>query len=385
MVLIREFDERAGWREWSFTDCVSWLKWRCDLSHNAARDKLRIAHALKGLSQISDGFSRGELSYSKVRALTRVATPENEAELIAMAHKMSASHVEQHCRQRRNASPASSKRAKSAFDARSLRSWRNEERGIMTFTLEVPIEEGDVFEKAVDKAASQLSGDSYTSTAVHDNKTKWCSFQADATIAIAKAYLTAPSSAEGNADSHTSSTADHYQVMVHVDEKVLTQRMNETEDASGQSDFPIETVRRLCCDGSIVPVVKNANGEPLSVGRKVRTVTAAVRRALWARDRGCAFPGCSHTRYVDAHHVKHWADGGETCVENMVLLCSQHHRMVHEGGYSIHYDHAGHHYFKTPDGYTVPNCGYSGLDKLREYADRISDENSGNPEQLTNR
>jgi len=136
MVLIREFDERSGWRRWSFTNCVSWLKWRCELSHNAARDKLRIAHALKDLPQMSDEFSRGILSYSKVRALTRVATPTTEVELIDMAHKMSAAHVEEHCRQRKNASPDSSKRAKSAYDARSLRSWRDESRGVMTITLE---------------------------------------------------------------------------------------------------------------------------------------------------------------------------------------------------------------------------------------------------------
>lgn len=366
MVLIREFDERAGWLKWGFTDCVSWLKWRCDLSDSAARDKLRIARALKDLAQMSDEFSKGTLSYSKVRALTRVSTPANEAELITMAHKMSASHVEQHCRQRKNASPDSSKHANSAYEARSLRSWRNEERGMMTITLEVPIEEGELFEKAVDKAAANLSNDAYASNAVDDNKTSWCAMQADAAIAIAKAHL---SGSAGTDAPRASSSADHYQVMVHVDEAALTGRMDEAEGATAQSDLPIDTVRRLCCDGSIVPIVENAKGEPLSVGRKVRTVTTAVRRALWARDKGCAFPGCSHTRYVDAHHIKHWADGGETSAENMVLLCSQHHRMVHEGGYSILNDHAGNHYFKRPDGKAVPECGYHEDDWMDECVD----------------
>jgi len=103
-------------------------------------------------------------------------------------------------------------------------------------------------------------------------------------------------------------------------------------------------------------------------------VTTAVRRALWARDKGCTFPGCNHTRYVDAHHIKHWADGGETSVENMVLLCSQHHRMVHEGGYSILSDHAGSLYFKRPDGKAVPDCGYNANDWLDECVNPTDDD-----------
>jgi len=83
---------------------------------------------------------------------------------------------------------------------------------------------------------------------------------------------------------------------------------------------------------------------------------------LWARDQGCAFPGCSHTRFVDAPHIKHWADGGETNVENMVLLCGQHHRMGHEGGYSIIQQTVGAEndglVFKRPDGMAIPQCGY---------------------------
>ena len=85
LVLIRQFDERAGWLKWSFTNCTQWLHWRCDLSLSAAREKIRIAHALKGLPEMSDAFARGRLSYSKVRALTRVATTVNEATLLRFA------------------------------------------------------------------------------------------------------------------------------------------------------------------------------------------------------------------------------------------------------------------------------------------------------------
>jgi len=150
----------------------------------------------------------------------------------------------------------------------------------MTITLEVPVEDGELFEKAVDKAAANLSGDSRTSDAVNDSKASWCAVQADAAIAIAKAFLSGSSGADGGTAAQTSSTADHYQVMIHVDEKTLAQRTDETGSVTGKSDLPIETVRRLCCDGNIVPVVEDVHGEPVSIGRRVRTVKAAVRRAL---------------------------------------------------------------------------------------------------------
>jgi hypothetical protein len=76
-----------------------------------------------------------------------------------------------------------------------------------------------------------------------------------------------------------------------------------------------------------------------------------------ARDRHCAFPGCTHGRYLDAHHVRHWADGGPTRIDNLVLLCTQHHRAVHEGGFHLRRDHQGDLYFLTPRGKAIPACG----------------------------
>jgi hypothetical protein len=102
------------------------------------------------------------------------------------------------------------------------------------------------------------------------------------------------------------------------------------DNSAARSDLPIETVRRLTCDGSLVTVVEDDHGTPLSVGRKQRTVSTALKRALWSRDRGCSFPGCHRSHYVDAHHIRHWAEGGETSLENLTLLCSYHHRLLHE-------------------------------------------------------
>ena len=126
LVLIREFDEREGWRQWSFESCALWLRWRCDLSHSAARERVRVARALNFLPAISAAFSAGKLTYSKVRPLTRIADADNEADLIAMAKDMLATHVDEHCRQRQHAEPESREHAVSAHARRSLRSWRNE-------------------------------------------------------------------------------------------------------------------------------------------------------------------------------------------------------------------------------------------------------------------
>ena len=143
---------------------------------------------------------------------------------------------------------------------------------------------------------------------------------------------------------------ERHQIVVHVDAETLR------ESTAGQCEMehgpalPAETVRRFACDSSVVMLVENAQGEPLSVGRKTRSIPPALRRALNARDRGCRFPGCTHTRYVDAHHVHHWAHGGETKASNLVSLCRYHHRKVHEGGVIVQTLDDGAFRFVRPDG-----------------------------------
>jgi hypothetical protein len=339
LVLIREFDERAGWLKWNLECCSQWLHWRCDLSRSAAREKVRVAHALKGLPEISAAFSEGALSYSKVRALTRVATPANESALLGFARSTTAARVEERCQQMRNALSGSVDAANRAHAQRALRVWRDTARGTLTLTVELPVEAGELVCQALDKAveADGEKGPEYEAES-------WGAQQADALVSLARTYLSGGS--EGSA-----STADAYQVVVHVDGDVLN-------GGEGRSDLPVESAKRLACDGSVVPMVDGVDGEPLNVGRKQRTVPAGLKRALWARDGGCAFPGCTHTRFVDAHHIRHWADGGETSLENTMLLCSGHHRLVHEGGYAIRKDTRGRWYFRRPDGRAVPRCGY---------------------------
>ena len=345
LVLIRQFDERGGWLKWGLSNCAEWLHWRCDLSMSAAREKVRVAHALKTLPAITTAFSSGELSYSKVRPLTRVARADNEEALLAFALKTTASRVEERCRELRCGTVASVSDANRAHVGRSLRVHRDSERGTMTITVELPLETGELLEKALDRAR-----DSTTSQTAERTDECWAAQQADALVTVANAYLS------GTNESSVS-TSDNYQVTVHVDRSALA-------NGNGRASLPIESVKRLCCDGDAVVIVENESGEPLSVGRKTRTVPTAIKRALKSRDKGCVFPGCHHTRFVDAHHIRHWSAGGETSLDNLMMLCSHHHRLVHEGGFSIERDYQNRWFFKRPDGRAVPSCGYQAQDMI---------------------
>jgi hypothetical protein len=134
----------------------------------------------------------------------------------------------------------------------------------------------------------------------------------------------------------------------------------------GRAGLPLESVKRLGCDGSIILVVEDEAGNPLKVSRRTRTIPTALRRALEARDRHCRFPGCRHKRFLEVHHIVHWANDGETSLDNTLLLCTHHHRLGHEGGFRIEKNYLGRWYFVRPDGRGVPSCGYRPEDMLDE-------------------
>jgi hypothetical protein len=147
--------------------------------------------------------------------------------------------------------------------------------------------------------------------------------------------------------------------VVHVDAATLASDdvVERSELADGPT-LPPETVRRLGCDAAVVRIVER-DGQPLTVGRRTRTVPPALRRALRSRDDGCQFPGCTHQHFLHAHHIQHWARGGPTTLENLVQLCSYHHRLVHEGGFRVERSGQGAVRFRRPDGRTIapaPEC-----------------------------
>ena len=378
LMLVRDFDDRMGWAKWGCQNCAEWLAFRCGLSLSAAREKVRTAQVLRELPAISAAFAGGRLSYSKVRALTRVVEYHNEDKLLAYALEVTAAQLEERCREMRNGEAESVGTARRAWERRALTLRRNDVRGTLCISVEVPIGDGEIIAQALERAVAAgeaASGYEFGAADRHSEVRDsaeapstpgngWVAQQADALVAVAKAYLAGDAcgardargvgdtgDAEAATAARAASVADHYQVVVHVDESAL-------RGSAGRSDLPVETVKRLCCDGSVITIVEDEQGNPLDVGRKRRTVTTALKRALWARDRGCAFPGCHRKRYVDGHHIRHWANGGETSLENTVLLCSHHHMLMHEGGFTMRRDASGALCFKRPDGRTIPRGGY---------------------------
>ena len=337
LVLVREFDERGGFLKWGLHNCAEWLAWRCDLSMTTALEKVRVAHALKVLPEISAAFSTGELSYSKVRSLTRVAHTNNEGDVLAFALRHTAAQVAERCRELRCGSVESIDSAARAYANRNLRIRRDHGRHMMTITVELPMDTGELLEKALDKAR-----DDEVLQVPELADTSWSTRQADAFVNVVSGYLSG---------SDTTSS-DNYLVTVHVDQCALA-------GGEGRSALPIESVKRLCCDGQAVVITEDNNGEPLNIGRKTRIVPAAIQRALRARDNNCCtFPGCCNRRYLHSHHVEHWSNGGETSLANLMLLCTKHHTLVHEGGFRIEKDFNDDWSFMRPDGIAVPRCGY---------------------------
>jgi len=353
LLLVRQFDERAGFLRWGLDNGAEWLAWRCDLSLITAKEKVRVAHALKILPAISASFSMGELSYTKVREVTRVANPDNEQNLLDFALRTTATNVAQRCRELRMGDESSIDTAARAFANRSLRIRRDPHRGTMMVSVELPMESGELLEKALDKAR-----DDEVRERPDLADTSWSTRQADAFLSMVTGYL---SGTEKGQQSN-----DNYLVTIHVDHSAL-------QGKAGRSALPIESVKRICCDSHAVVLTETQKGEPLSIGRKSRIIPRAIERAVRARDNnGCRFPGCHHHRFLQCHHVEHWSRNGETSLDNLMLLCTKHHTLVHEGGFSVGTDFQDNWIFLRPDGIAVPDTGYHSRDMLDTETGEIS-------------
>jgi Domain of unknown function (DUF222)/HNH endonuclease len=327
LMLIAEFDRRLGWNCGLTKSCAHWLNWKCGIDLGAAREKVRVAHALESLPLISAAMARGELSYSKVRALTRVACAGTEAELLSMALHGTASHVEKLVRRFRHVlEVAELSREARQYRNRSL-SWRYDEDGSIVIKARLPAETGGIVMKALDAALEQLPLPDVSAETYPAPKPEWAHRRADALAVLAESYLAhGPSALTGG---------ERQQIVVHVDANTLEERTAGRCEFEEGPSIAAETARRLACDASVVRIVEDERGDPLDVGRRTRSIPPALRRALNSRDQGCCFPGCTQTRYVDGHHIKHWAEGGETKLANLVSLCRFHHRQVHEGGITV--------------------------------------------------
>ena len=392
--MVGEYDVREGWAQWGCRSCAHWVSWRCAIAPGAAREQVRVARRLRELPLVCAAFADGELSYSKVRALTRVAGVERERELLGLARHATASQLERLLRAYRGVVAAE----RAAAGGRPAR-WlviEHDDDGSVLVRGRFPAEEGALIVAALEAAQQQSAGEreragadvSAETPADHDERVADVSAEtcaddhersaevsvgtpaeraeavadvsagtprvsisearADALVAIADSFLaTGPAARTGG---------DRHQVLVHVDAATLS-GVDESGRCELEHGAPLaaETARRLACDASIVRVLER-DGNPLSIGRKTRSVPPALRRALRTRDRGCRFPGCGSRRFLDAHHIEHWARGGATDLDNLIHLCATHHRLLHEGGFHVERRPDGKLLFHRPDGRRIPDC-----------------------------
>jgi len=353
--LIREFDARGGWNT-GFRSCAAWLSWRIGLDLGAAaRERVRVARALGTLPRFAQALARGELSYAKVRALTRVATPETEERLLAVGKAGTAEHVERIVRGwRRVDRIAEARETARRHKSRALHVYQDED-GMVVIRGRLAPEVGAVVVKALEAARETLYQRARDVSAARDVCAETPPPEVTPTIAQQQAdalALLAETALHHELD--PGALGDRYQVVVHVDAPVLADT-----DALGQSvledgtHVPAETSRRLACDASPVVMRHDAHGRVVEVAARTRTIPPALRRALDHRDGGCRFPGCG-VRFGQGHHIRHWANGGPTTLSNLALLCRRHHRAVHEEGYQVDRQPDGTLSFQRPDGQLLP-------------------------------
>jgi len=341
LVLIAEFDRRQVWSDGATQSCAHWLNWQCGLDMGAAREKVRVAHALEKLPRIAAAMARGVLSYSKVRALTRVECAATEDALLMTARYGTADHVEKLVRYYRRAQEAEElSRAARQHATRGLTCYHDDD-GSVVLKGRLPAEVGDLVLKALDATMKDLTLPDISAETSEPRPTLSVR-RADALAVMAESFVKHGVAALSGGDRH--------QIVVHVDAETLREGTAGRCELEDGPSLPAETARRLACDASVITILEDENGTPLDVGRKTRSIPPAIRRALKSRDRGCRFPGCPSSRYVDGHHIHHWAHGGETKLSNLVSLCRFHHRQVHEGRVVVQMLDDGALRFVKPDG-----------------------------------
>ncbi|ASJ73254.1 HNH endonuclease signature motif containing protein [Granulosicoccus antarcticus] len=339
--LLVRFDDLEGWKTSGSRHCVAWMNLELSISLQLGWEYLRVGRKLRSLPITQALFRAGKLTWSIVRLLSRVADTDNEALLCHTALDASVSDVERLVNEYRwqqdaeqNMADGENARSLQQIEARSFR-WSSASNGNTLIKLSLPPEVAQAFLNSVEQSLAQLE----------ESDASMTQRRADAAILMAENSLQ-------NAGREMA-TADRYQVIVSVDATELPASKPAEQDqqpssspiptkrpnVNGAGPIAIETARRLACDCSI-STITHQHGEPLDIGRKSRLWPPAMARAIKNRDQHCQYPGCTQTRHLQIHHIQHWADGGSTCVDNGICLCSKHHTAVHEGGYRI--EHVSH-------------------------------------------
>ncbi len=427
LTALRDYDRSNNWCAQGFPTCATWLSWRVGMSAGTAREHVRVAQRLGDLPLIDDALRTGSISYSKVRAMTRVATAANEAMLLEDARHSTGQQLETICRKYAIVVRAS-KEVDEDYDRQRRTFTRHDlEDGMVRLSATLHPEEAAIVMAALDQIAreramrvqlaaqmnievdangSPVTGQGTTAAPVSSPGSASPGASAnggsteeaisarlasprgefsrvDALISMAQSVVRGDSPRRspvelvvtvaadvlrrvpaGTSQAMAFSTNDFdgrvpagTSVVPPVERATWTADLQDGVPAGtsgvqlGETSVPFavfadgtcvsaETARRLACDCGVVHMTEDENGNPLSVGRMTRSIPTPIKRALDKRDPCCRFPGCTNRLYVEGHHIRHWANGGETSLPNLVNLCSFHHRFVHEYGYRVELDDA---------------------------------------------
>ena len=308
---VHEWDVHEVWKRDGCRNMAQWLSGRYGISVSQGHRWTDAAHALEYLPHIASAFESAELCLDKVCQLARFARPETDNELARWARTVSVNAI------RRRADLASRvdlEETKKIDEARYLRGWYE---GDSIFWLEgmLPAEQGALVTKALERVAEILP-EWPQGTSTREMR------HADALVALATSSIS------------DASDADRATVIVHSDLAALATDDGECE-IDGATVLHPEVARRLSCDARVQIVRHDARGRTVGIGRMSRTVPHWLLRELKRRDDGCTFPGCGTTRFLHAHHIVHWSQGGPTDLDNLTLVCGFHHRLVHEHRWTV--------------------------------------------------
>ena len=362
--LSAELDS-GGWSGIGMRTCAQWLSINIGVDVWIGGEMVRAGHALKSLPALHAAFADGRLSFDKIRAVTKVATPADDELWLEIALQASGGQLARIYRGVPRALEADDpRRAGDALLNRGLRLWWRDD-GMLELMGVLPKEEGALVMAAIEAAAHLIateerhvpSPDQLELAAEHRTHPM---LRVDALVRLCETWI--------NASAQMPVVAPTTQVVVHVDEAVLkgaaTGGRSRIEDGPW---LPLASVRRLSCDSDAVTITER-DGLPIDVGRIHRLITPRLRLALQSRDQGCRFPGCSvPAPRTDGHHLQHWIDGGRTDLANLVSLCRFHHRRHHEGQFRIQRDGPGRFIFTGADGKPlVPPVAQPALGTLEE-------------------
>jgi hypothetical protein len=307
--------------------------WKADRWVNAAQ-------ALEQLPKISEAFERGEIGIDKVVELCRFATPETEAERLRWAKTVSCGAI------RRTGDLELRRRREEAEDVdreRSLRYGFDDEGLRFSLHAELPAAEGAVVAGAIERLASQIP----VMPGEEEHHYAECR-RADALVALC-------SGEQAGGGDPTLVIHAPVEALVAEDRSCQVQVDGQIQGGLAHT----ETVRRLACTSRLQAVLEDEHGNAVGMGRATRVPSASMLRQLHYRDQECRFPGCGSRRFTQAHHIRWWSNGGRTDLDNLVLICSFHHKLVHEYGWSLARDPDNTVQWYRPDGARYRSCPVS--------------------------